>query len=45
MSSFLRELDITDPKIIAEELLEKTIDNYNGDIKDDISIIVTKISE
>ena len=45
VSSFLRELDITDPKIIAEELLEKTIDNYNGDIKDDISIIVTKISE
>lgn len=45
VSSFLRELGITDPKIIAEELLEKTIDNYNGDIKDDISIIVTKISE
>lgn len=45
VSSFLRELDITDPKIIAEELLEKTIDNYDGDIKDDISIIVMKISE
>lgn len=45
VSSFLRELGITEPKVIAEELLEKTVDNYGGDVKDDISIIVTKITE
>lgn len=45
VSSFLRELGITELKVIAEELLEKTIDNYGGEVKDDISIIVTKICE
>lgn len=45
VSSFLRKLDINDPKIIAEELLCKTIENYEGEIKDDITIIVTRVCE
>lgn len=45
VSSFLRGLDISDPKIIAEELLYKTTENYGEEIKDDISIIVMRISE
>lgn len=45
VSSFLRGLDISEPKVIAEELLYKTTENYEGDIKDDITIIVSRISE
>ncbi len=45
VSSFLKHLDIDEPQIIAEELLGKTIENYNNVIKDDITIIVSKICE
>ena len=45
VSSFLRKLEISEPKIIAEELLAKTIENYEGEIKDDITIIVTRVCE
>ncbi len=45
ISSFLKRLDIDEPQIIANELLEKTIENYNNEIKDDITIIVSKVCE
>lgn len=44
VSGFLKNLYIDEPQIIAEELLQKTIENYNGDILDDVTIIVQKIS-
>ena len=43
ISGFLRDLEITEPEVIAEELLEKTIENYGGVVKDDITIIVQKL--
>ncbi|MBQ7668766.1 MAG: SpoIIE family protein phosphatase [Clostridia bacterium] len=43
VSSFLKRLDIDEPTVIAEELLNKTIENYNGKIADDITIIVQKV--
>jgi len=43
VSGFLKNLCIDEPQIIAEELLNKTIENYNGKISDDITIIVQKI--
>ena len=45
VSTFLKRLEISEPQIIAEELLAKTIENYNNVIKDDITIIVSKICE
>ena len=45
ISSFLKRMEIDEPKIIAEELLAKTIENYNNEVKDDITIIVSKICE
>ncbi|MBE5812887.1 MAG: hypothetical protein E7314_04450 [Clostridiales bacterium] len=43
VSGFLKNLYIDEPQIIAEELLQKTIENYNGDILDDVTIIVQKV--
>lgn len=43
VSGFLKNLYIDDPQIIAEELLQKTIENYNGEILDDVTIIVQKV--
>lgn len=43
ISGFLRDLDISEPEVIAEELLEKTVENYGGAVKDDITIIVQKL--
>jgi hypothetical protein len=43
VSGFLKSLYIDDPQIIAEELLQKTIENYNGEVLDDVTIIVQKI--
>lgn len=43
VSGFLKNLCIDEPKIIAEELLNKTIENYNGKVSDDITIIVQKV--
>ena len=43
VSGFLKNLYIDDPQIIAEELLQKTIENYNNDILDDVTIIVQKV--
>ncbi len=45
ISSFLKHLEVDEPKIIAEELLNKTIENYNNVVKDDVTIIVSKICE
>lgn len=45
VSAFLKRLDIDEPQVIAEELLAKTIENYNNVIKDDITIVVSKIYE
>lgn len=45
VSSFLKRLDIDEPQVISEELLAKTIENYNNVIKDDITIVVSKICE
>ena len=45
VSSFLKRLDIDEPQIIAEELLAKTVENYGSSIKDDITIVVSKICE
>ncbi len=45
VSTFLKRLEISEPQIIAEELLAKVIENYNNVIKDDITIIVSKICE
>jgi len=45
VSSFLKRLDIDEPQIIAEELLAKTVENYNNVVKDDITIVVSKICE
>ena len=33
VSTFLKRIDIDEPQIIAEELLNKTIENYNNVIK------------
>ncbi|MBP3285141.1 MAG: SpoIIE family protein phosphatase [Clostridia bacterium] len=43
ISGFLKELEMNEPEVIAEELLEKTIENYGGVVKDDITIIVQKL--
>lgn len=43
VSGFLKNLYIDEPQIIAEELLQKTIENYNDDVLDDVTIIVQKI--
>lgn len=43
VSGFLKNLYIDEPQIIAEELLQKTIENYNGNILDDVTIIVQKV--
>jgi len=43
VSGFLKNLYIDEPQIIAEELLQKTIENYNGEILDDVTIIVQKV--
>ena len=43
VSGFLKSLYIDDPQIIAEELLQKTIENYNGEVLDDVTIIVQKM--
>jgi len=45
ISSFLKRLDIDEPQVIAEELLAKTVENYNNVIKDDVTIVVSKICE
>jgi len=45
ISTFLKRLDVDEPKVIAEELLAKTIENYNNVIKDDVTIVVSKICE
>ena len=45
VSTFLKRLDIDEPQVIAEELLAKTVENYNNNIKDDITIVVSKICE
>jgi stage II sporulation protein E len=44
ISGFLKGLDIDEPQIIAEELLAKTVENYGGNILDDVTIIVQKIA-
>jgi len=43
ISGFLKELEMDEPEVIAEELLEKAIENYGGVVKDDITIIVQKL--
>jgi len=43
VSGFLKNLYIDEPQIIAEELLQKTIENYNGEVLDDVTIIVQKV--
>lgn len=43
VSGFLKNLYIDEPQIIAEELLQKTIENYNNEVLDDVTIIVQKI--
>ena len=43
VSGFLKNLYIDEPQIIAEELLQKTIENYNGNVLDDVTIIVQKV--
>ena len=43
VSGFLKNLYIDKPQIIAEELLQKTIENYKGEVLDDVTIIVQKV--
>ena len=43
VSGFLRELEMDEPEVIAEELLEKVVENYGGVVKDDVTIIVQKL--
>ena len=43
VSGFLKNLYIDEPQVIAEELLQKTIENYNGEVLDDVTIIVQKV--
>ena len=43
VSGFLKNLYIDKPQVIAEELLQKTIENYNGNVLDDVTIEVQKI--
>ena len=43
VSGFLKNLYIDEPQIIAEELLQKTIENYNGEVLDDVTIVVQKV--
>jgi len=45
ISTFLKRLDIDEPQVIAEELLAKTVENYDNNIKDDVTIVVSKICE
>lgn len=45
ISTFLKHLDVDEPQIIAEELLAKTVENYNNNVKDDVTIVVSKICE
>lgn len=45
ISTFLKHLEIDEPQVIAEELLSKTVENYGNSVKDDVTIVVSKICE
>lgn len=45
LAEFIKELDVIDPKEIAERILQEAVDRQNGKVLDDMSVIVAGIWE